>query len=375
MKARNIIAAIAAACLILPGCAPSSNPSATTPSDQASSSQPSDSSEHRHVPPALRIADNFVVECETLPMCSQYYVSYKEPDGCLTRVLCMGYNKQDMMIHDKLIYYSEAGTIYADDFTGKCVYQYRLESPISDALLVCCDDQYIYGAGGNLDGDAEYCFAIDHTLKEYHPLPAIPARYRQMDYEMLLQDFARAAQCEPDEMYVHQAWVTYDFNGRLKKITLALSIQHDGETRCGNLFWSWYNQEKTYRQAALNPYFGTVSQAYEELSNAMPIGTFLNYLQIMEKDDLLPTLLTEKNDFYQLLFQWSLDDSESGYPMQPDAPSDYVSLSSSGYKRIAKPEQLPNFYFKAKSLQYDPTSDRNIHPTVSALLYILPDIP
>lgn len=394
MKIRTLVAFLIALSLLLMGCTPtaplpqnSSVPPATTEppiqTEPSILSEPSASTEwtvpinHDHDDPASRKAENFMVQCIDRGEMNQYYVSYQEPDGCLTQVVYLGVRDQPLMIHDGLIYYvynDIYATVYAADFSGNVVssialdwlnpyYQYCI-----NGYLLYCDDKYIYGAIDSHGGDAEYCFSVDFQLTEANELAAIPAKYRQMDYSMLLSDLVEVAQCGEDEAYVNSGYVRYDANGRIKAMSMYISILQNGEIRSGILLFQWYNQLKGYKDYSMNPWFNPAPESDGNLENAIPLKEFLNYMEKMEEDNIITANLPETEQYYHLYFQ---SDSQDQLPILPEAESHYITLSESGSKTVDQPDTLPKFYFQVAAQQYDPSADRPVNPSLTQIVYIL----
>lgn len=103
-----------------------------------------------HTAAQARQLSNFFVECERNEGVT-YYLSYKEPDGCVTRLYTFDNNDREPELHtqNRCFYFVESnwemtdGTLYAVFFSGEVTKQ-AFDEAIALNYIVRMDEEAIY---------------------------------------------------------------------------------------------------------------------------------------------------------------------------------------------------------------------------------------
>ena len=297
---------------------------------------------HNHTPVEQRQADSFIVHAEVYPEITEYFICYQEPDGCNTTVAAMGHYEQSLMIHNDLIYFVGSGVPYkicAIDFSGniqkECVFnEYR-------GRIVYSDENYLYGAAGDLGNNANYIFQADWNLTECKQIAAFPKQFRQFDYDKVGKDFAALCQADISKIYVHGANALFDANGMAYEMSFRVSAVVDSETISGNLLLNWYNQHPSYDTWDMNPWFNKVEEGYGSTEGLMTLDYFLAQLKDIEDSSVIPDNLPAGTKPFRLTYGTGTPDK---LPIAQNAVKVYIELTNGTPSTIVQPDTNGNYF-------------------------------
>ena len=121
--------------LLLTGCASNSETRQT------------EASQHDHFAPQVRQEELFYLEEEQMPECTMYYLAYKEPDGCVTRIYSFMNDKPKMYACESAFYYifNDSDALERVSFTGEYS-SLRLDGDSSIEYIVRTSEDGIYCA-------------------------------------------------------------------------------------------------------------------------------------------------------------------------------------------------------------------------------------
>ncbi len=134
----------------------------------AAQTRPTDSG-HDHHAPQVRNRISFFTE-EVRHEGVDYYLSYNEPDGCVTRVglLCTNQNKPSLSYHNDVFYYIDGyydsnrqesyGNLKSISITGE-VASLLLEGDVKPSAIIRIDDTGVYCEAD--DGDSYFRVELD----------------------------------------------------------------------------------------------------------------------------------------------------------------------------------------------------------------------
>lgn len=335
---KKFIFLLACVLLLLCGCTPRVDSETTNPS------RGMEETTHDHTPTEDRKADSFIVHAEKYAEITDYIICYEEPDGCLTAVTTMGNYEQSFIIHNGLIYYvgyNSGSTIYATDFSGNVQKECVLNEQLADGWILYSDDEYIYGAAGDMTGNATYIFQADWNLSECKQIDAYPKHFRQFDYKKVGKDFAELCQADISNIYVHGANVFFDANGMANQIILMVSAVSDSETISGNLLLSWYNQLPAYDTWDMNPWFNKVEEGYGSVEGLMLLSDFLTQLKGVEDASVIAGNLPSGTKPFRLTFGIGTPEE---LPIAEDAVTVYIDLTDGTPTTILEPDTTKDYF-------------------------------
>lgn len=308
--------------ILLCGCTPQED------QDNSNLSESLEETTHDHTPAEKRQADSFIVHAEERAEVTEYIICYEEPDGCLSAVATMGNYEQSFLVNNNLIYfvgYSGGIRLYAIDFSGNIQKECMLSEQLSEGWILYSDDEHIYGAAGDVSGNATYIFQTDWNLTECKQIDAYPKQFRQFDYEKVGNDFAELCQADISRIYVHGANVLFDANGMAYEMIIMVSAVSDSGTISGNLLLGWYNQHLSYDTGDMNPWFNKVDESYGSTENLLSLGDFLAKLKGMEDTSVIPDYLPCSSKPFRLTFGIGTPDD---LPTANDAVKVYLELTN-----------------------------------------------
>lgn len=322
--------------------------------------------EHNHTAMELRNADNFICQnMETDDAC-EYMILYREPDGCLSEVASVGEHDQPIVVYNGKIYYQDENCVIAVTYSGDVVSKINIPGKNERGWLLHCDGEYIYGAASQTGtGDAGYCFAVNLDLTEIKELSALPAKYRELSYERLLDDFEKVAKCNRLETYVHAANIEYDTNGMIKEMLLQISVNHEGEIQTGNLLFAWYNQHRDYKEGQMNPWYNESEETYADQEAAIRLDVFFGYLTRIQEENLVLSNLPQTEKLYRLNFNKGVSD---GSATHSGTKRNYVSLMDGTV--VDETNNLQNC-FEIETRRYHSTEEGENKVFVDSILYVV----
>ncbi len=315
----------------------------TSQADQTETNPTTDRGEniHNHTPAEKRQADSFMVHAEVAEI-TEYIICYQEPDGCITSVAAMGHYEQSFMIHNNLIYFVELGVPYkicAIDFSGNVQKECVLNA--HKGWILYSDENYLYGAAGDLGNNADYIFQADWNLTECKQIDAFPKQFRQFDYEKVGKDFAELCQANISKIYVHGANVLFDANGMAYEMSFRVSAVADSETISGNLLLGWYNQHPSYDTVTMNPWFNKVDEDYGSTEGLMTLDDFLAQLKDIEDSSVIPENLPAGTKPFRLAYGTGAPDK---LPIAQNAVKVYMELTNGTPNTIAQPDTSKDYF-------------------------------
>lgn len=296
---------------------------------------------HNHTPAEDRQADSFIVHAKELEI-TEYSICYEEPDGCITPVAAMGHYEQSLMFHNDLIYFVELGVPYkicAIDFSGNVQKECVLNA--HKGWILYSDENYLYGAAGDLGNNADYIFQADWNLTECKQIDAFPKQFRQFDYEKVSEDFEELCQADISNIYVHGANVLFDANGMAYEMFLKVSAITDSETISGNLLLQWYNQLPAYDTWDMNPWFNKVDEGYGSTEGLMTLDDFITQLKGIEDSSVVPDNLPTGTKPFRLTYGAGRSEE---LPIAQDAVKVYIELTNGTPSTIAQPDTNRNYF-------------------------------
>lgn len=325
--------------------------------------------EHNHASVESRNADNFVCQNMGINDACEYMILYREPDGCLSEVVSVGEHDQPIVAYNGKIYYQEENCVIAVTYSGEMVSKISIPGNNERGWLLHCDGEYIYGVASQTStGDAGYCFAVSLDLTELKELSALPARYRDLSYERLLDDFEEVAECNRLDTYVHAANIEYDTNGMIKEMLLQISVNHEGDIQTGNLLFVWHNQYKDYKDGQMNPWYNETDETYADQETAIRLDVFFGYLEKMQEEKLVVSNLPQTEKLYRLNFNKGISD---GSMIHSETKRGYVSLIDGVV--VNEVDNLQS-YFEVETRRYHNSEEGENQVLVDSVLYvILPD--
>lgn len=335
---KKTISLILCLMLLLCGCTPGSNQGASNPS------KGQEETTHNHTAAENRQADSFIVHEEKHAEATDYIICYEEPDGCITNVMAMGNYEQSFLIHNNLFYYvgNDHGTsICAIDFFGNAQKECSLSEMHSNGWLLYSDEKYIYGAAGDMTGNATYIFQADWDLSECKQIDAYPKQFRQFDYEKVSKDFADLCQTDISKIYVHGANVLFDANGMAYEMLIMVSAVSDSKTVSGNLLLSWHNQYPSYDTADMNPWFNEVTDGYGSTEGLLLLSDFLAQLKKIEDTSVIVGNLPSGTKPFRMTYGVGITDD---LPVVDNAVEMYIDLTEDVPAVIQAPDITLNYF-------------------------------
>lgn len=335
---KKFISVILCLMLLLCGCTPGTNQEASNPS------KGQEETTHNHTLVENRQADSFIVHTEKYAEVTDYIICYEEPDGCITAVTTMGNYEQSFLIHDNLIYFvgvNGGSKLYAVDFSGNVQKECVLNENQFNGWILYSDDEYIYGAAGDVAGNATYIFQADWDLTECKQINAYPKQFRQFDYEKVGNDFAELCHTDLSKIYVHGANVLFDANGMAYEMLIMVSAVSDTETVSGNLLLGWHNQHPTYDTADMNPWFNEVADGYGSTEGLMSLRDFLARLKKIEDASVITENLPSGSKPFRLTYGAGIADD---LPTSNTAVKVYVDLTDGAPNIISTPDANKNYF-------------------------------
>ena len=335
---KKFISVILCLMLLLCGCAPGTNQEASNPS------KGQEETTHDHTPIENRQANSFIVHAEKHAEVTDYIICYEEPDGCITAVTTMGNYEQSFLIHDNLIYFvgvNGGSKLFAVDFSGSVQKECVLNENQFNGWILYSDDEYIYGAAGDVAGNATYIFQADWDLTECKQINAYPKQFRQLDYEKIGKDFAALCKADISNIYVHGANVLFDANGMAYEMLIMVSAVSDSKTVCGNLLLSWYNQYAAYDTADMNPWFNEVADSYGSTEESLILSDFLNQLKKIEDTSVITENLPAGSKPFRMTYGVGIPDD---VPVAGNTVRVYIDLSESVPSIISAPDTTRNYF-------------------------------
>ena len=335
---KKFISVILCLMLLLCGCAPGTNQEASNPS------KGQEETTHDHTPIENRQANSFIVHAEKHAEVTDYIICYEEPDGCITAVTTMGNYEQSFLIHDNLIYFvgvNGGSKLFAVDFSGSVQKECVLNENQFNGWILYSDDEYIYGAAGDVAGNATYIFQADWDLNECKQINAYPNQFRQFDYEKVGKDFAALCKADISNIYVHGANVLFDANGMAYEMLIMVSAVSDSETVSGNLLLSWHNQHPSYDSAEMNPWFNEVADGYGSTEGLLLLSDFLAQLKKIEDTSVITANLPSGSKPFRLTYGVGIADD---LPLADNAVQVYVDLTDGAPNIISTPDANKNYF-------------------------------
>ena len=294
---------------------------------------------HDHTPVEKRQADSFIVHAEEYAECTEYSISYEEPDGCITTVAEMGHYEQPFMIHNDLIYFVGSGKICAIDFSGNVQKECAFDA--YGGSIVYSDENYLYGAADVMSSNANYIFQVDWDLTECIQIDAFPKQFRQFDYKKVSKDFAELCQADISKIYVHGANVFFDANGMAYQMFLKVTAVNDSATISGNLLLGWQNQHPSYDTVSMNPWFNKVDEGYGSTEGLMTLEDFLAHLKIIEDTSVVPDNLPSGTKPFRLTYRSGTPEE---LPIAKDATNTNIVLVNGTPKLIESPLSSKEYF-------------------------------
>lgn len=159
---KKLIVCMVLLIFIMCGCGINSGSAQTGPTDSG----------HDHHAPQARNRISFFTE-EVRHEGVDYYLSYNEPDGCVTRVglLCSNQNKPSLTYHDDVFYYIDGyydsnrqesyGNLKSISITGEAA-SILLDGAVKPSAIIRIDDSGVYCEAD----DGESYFRVELDLSE-----------------------------------------------------------------------------------------------------------------------------------------------------------------------------------------------------------------